>query len=327
MGEHTLAPMRLVFRADASMNLGSGHVMRCLAIAEEAVSRGTQCVLVGSLGGVDWLQERITSIGINLIPESKFFPVDNSDVLIIDSYTLPRDDNFISANKWGSVVAIADEATPPYEAGLVIHPGLDGAWFKGNQENFLFGPQFIPIRKSIKKSLRRNITELKKIVVFGGGTDTYRFAQEIGRQLSGLSGYEVVSFFSLEKKGIEALDSRFKVYPFGSALDTELIEADLVFTTASSSSLEIVAREIPLGVACSIANQHTYFQALSDSKIAVQIGDRTSTGYWEFDVEAIRRLVSDHELRKETRMACDGFIDLGGSKRIVDAVIRMQTVI
>jgi spore coat polysaccharide biosynthesis predicted glycosyltransferase SpsG len=319
--------MRLVFRADASMNVGSGHVMRCLAIAEEAVSRGIQCVLVGSLGGVDWLQERIASLGISLIPESEFSFFDKSDVLIIDSYTLPRDDNFISTNKWGLVVAIADEATPQYEAGLIIHPGLDGAWFTGNQENFLFGPQFIPVRKSIEKSLGQNITELKKIVVFGGGTDTYRFAQEIGRQLSGLPGFKDVSFFSGDKKGVEELDPRFKVYPFGSALDTELSEADLVFTTASTSSLEIVAREIPLGIACSIQNQRTYFQALSDFKVALQIGDRTGTGYWEFDVGEIRRLVSNHELRKEMRMACGGFIDLSGAKRIVDAVTRMKTIV
>lgn len=319
--------MRLVFRADASMNVGSGHVMRCLAIAEEAISRGIQCVLVGSLGGVNWIQGRIESLGIYIVPVSEFILFENTDVLIIDSYTLPCDDDFVSSNNWSAVVAIADEATPSYEADLVIHPGLNSTWYVGNPEKFLSGSQFIPIRRSIKKSIGRSISEIEKIVVFGGGTDAYGFAQEISRHLSNLPGFKVASFFSADRKSIEEIDSRFKVHPFGSALDTELSEAGLVFTTASTSSLEIVAREIPLGVACSIANQHTYFQALSDSKVAVQIGDRTRTGYWEFDVGAIRRLISDRKLRNEITMAGSGFIDLDGTKRIIDAVIRLQTIV
>lgn len=315
--------MRFVFRADASMNIGSGHVMRCSAIAEEAISRGIQCVLVGSLGGIDWLQKRTTSLGISVVALSDFVGSYNSDVLIIDSYTVLRDDAFISLNKWRSVIAIADEATPNYEVDLVIHPGLENSWFTGNQDKFRYGTQFIPIRKSIKKTLWRDTSELKKIVVFGGGTDTYGFAQELGKLLTNFPGFKVASFFSMDKKGIEELDSRYQVLPFGSALDDELSEANLVFTTASTSSLEIVAREIPLGVACSIANQKAYFQALNEFKVAVQIGDRTRTGYWEFDVSAIQMLVLDHELRKEISTACDGFIDLDGTKRIIDAILRM----
>ena len=54
--------MRLVFRADASLDIGSGHAMRCSAIAEEAISRGIDCLLVGSLGGVLWLEKRCAEI-------------------------------------------------------------------------------------------------------------------------------------------------------------------------------------------------------------------------------------------------------------------------
>jgi len=314
--------MRLVFRADASMNIGSGHVMRCLAIAEEASSRGIPSVLVGSLRGVDWLQEHVTTLGIDLVPVSDFILLENSDYLIIDSYEIPTIDNFISRHGWHSVTSISDEHTPTYKADLIIHPGLDGSWYKGNQEIFLSGPRFIPFRKSITKRIGRDIRKVKKIVVFGGGTDTYGFAQEISGLLSHIPGFEIATFFSQEKKYFEELDPRFRVHPFGRLLDGELSDADLVFTTASTSSLEIVAREIPLGVACAVENQNPYYHALGESKVAVQIGNRVKTGRWEMNSEVIQRLISDHSKREELLTASSGFVDLNGAKRIVDAIIR-----
>ena len=63
-----LNPMRFVFRADASIEIGAGHVMRSSAIAEEAISQGIECVFVGSILDMDWLTDRIRGLG--------FFEVD-----------------------------------------------------------------------------------------------------------------------------------------------------------------------------------------------------------------------------------------------------------
>lgn len=55
--------MRIIFRADASREIGSGHVMRSSVLAEEAVSRGFERIFIGSISGLDWVADRISTLG------------------------------------------------------------------------------------------------------------------------------------------------------------------------------------------------------------------------------------------------------------------------
>jgi spore coat polysaccharide biosynthesis predicted glycosyltransferase SpsG len=315
--------MRLVFRADASHEIGTGHAMRCSAIAEEAIDRGIESVLVGSLGGIRWLETRYSDIKCQVIPQNDFTISKHDDVLVVDSYSLESDDPFFVQYAWSSRVEIIDEFTPLRVADLFIHPGLEGLWFTGNRTKFLSGPKFIPIRKSIVKNLVNTSRNLGKLVIFGGGTDSYGFSKVMSQELCGIPGFDTAIFFSTEYDYIEGLDSRFKVMPFGSALDNELSNTDLVFTTASTSSIEVIARELPLGIACSVDNQVAYYEALSNAKVAAKIGERVTSGEWEMCSDVIDRLIVDVRFRQELRVAAQDFIDLSGAKRILDAIVSL----
>lgn len=315
--------MRLIFRADASPDIGSGHAMRCSAIAEEAIARGIDCILVGSLGGISWLEKRFEDIKCRVLPVENFLQSQTGDVLVVDSYLLQSNDCFISQDFWKSRVDIVDELTPTRESDLFIHPGLESRWFTGNRAKLLSGPKYIPIRKSIIKSRNYKSLEISKLVIFGGGTDFYGFARVMGQELCNLPGFKHAIFFSRESNYIEELDGRFKVLPFGTSLDTELRDADLVFTTASTSSLEIIAREIPLGVACSVSNQVANYETFGDSNIAARIGVRATSGKWDMHSEVIHRLITDSRFRDDLNTTAYDYIDLLGTKRILDAIIAL----
>jgi hypothetical protein len=62
-----LIPMRFVFRADASREIGSGHVMRSSVLAEEAISRGFECVFIGKISDLDWVAKRISTLGFTQV--------------------------------------------------------------------------------------------------------------------------------------------------------------------------------------------------------------------------------------------------------------------
>lgn len=316
--------MRLIFRVDASPVLGTGHVMRTSAIIEEAASRGIGCVVVGRLGGFSWLEERLSNLGALHIEDSNRFQMAyGEDVLVIDSYNLPVDDIFIQKYYWKSVVSISDNVTPKYLADLVIHPGIDEAFQLNNESKFLTGPDFVPFRKSIKKTFGAYNEFVEKIVVFAGGADKFGFARALATGLKGLPDFRSVVFFSNSDEEIMVLDSRFKVRDFGLALDEELDTADLVFSTASTSSLEIVAREIPLAVCFTVKNQIPYFDALISDGIAQGIGGIDADGEWKLDWGNINAVISDSTVRRNLLSNSRGYFDLLGSKRIVDEILKL----
>ncbi len=313
--------MRLVFRVDASHNIGTGHVMRCSAIIEEAMSRNISCAIVGHMGGIKWLENRLIQLGVKQFEDCKEFQISKeSDILIIDSYRIPVSDSFIQPARWKSVVNIADEETPNYGSNIVIHPGIDTINEKQSGGKFLTGSKYIPLRRDIQKSNKYSFAGVKKVVVFGGGSDKFKLASAIAGELKDIKQFESAYFLTDLKHEITSLDPRFQIVEFGSALDSTLADADLVFTTASTSSLEVVAREIPLAVCSSVDNQKPYLKALVDQGLAVGVGSLSNSKTWNLNTNVIQDLFTDPNLRFQMREKTSGFLDLLGSYRIVNAI-------
>jgi spore coat polysaccharide biosynthesis predicted glycosyltransferase SpsG len=183
--------------------MGSGNVMRSSALAEEAVSRGIECIFIGSLGGITWLSEYVMSVGFSSIFEDceSFLRNRLTDILVVDSYSLSIDDSFLAKDCWKRVITISDNVTPNYPADLLIHPGLDTDWLKGQGIPALAGPDYVMVRKSVRKVLKS--LDIKKsglnILVVGGGTDPYGFCQEIALVLDQFDQEFITHFFQMKK--------------------------------------------------------------------------------------------------------------------------------
>lgn len=318
--------MRMVFLGDASVETGSGHIMRIFAIAEEAMAQNIDCILLGNLGGIDWLESKISTLGIDQIENREDYstaPSEN-EILVIDSYTIAHNDPFICKRNWKAIVVIADRVTPEFPANLIIHPGLDGSWYKGNKNKFFFGPSYVPLRKSFQK-LHCNPSQenVNKILVFSGGTDPFGLAQEMANILREIDSHREVVFISEKKYEIESLDKRFTVIPFGSNLETQLETTDLVITSASTSCLEMIAIKLPVGICCSIENQIELYSYLGNFDLAAQLGEREPTGMWKFDRDAIEKLIENNRFRLGLVQANQNFLDSFGSKRIIQAILSL----
>ena len=106
----------------------------------------------------------------------------------------------------------------------------------------------------------------------------------------------------------------------GPRIDELTNNVDLVLTTASTSSLEFLARGFCVGIACAVDNQEQYYNSLGELGVAAQIGLRNLGNKWELDKEKIISLVTSSELRASLIAKAEGLIDFKGASRIVDAI-------
>ena len=316
--------MRYVLHAEATLGLGTGHVMRLSAIAEEMISRNLEVVFVGDIGNIPWLENRILGLGFSrvLFSVEDFFSDPRSDILLLDSYTRDIDDCFISKSNWKKVVLISDVTTPRYRADLVIHPNISEDSLIGAGGDFYSGPKYIPFRKTIKKVIyTREVDSNLKILLVGGGTDPFNFVSSLALILSE-SDCAFEAFLFTHDISPALTDHRFSVVEIGPDLDILAEAADLVFTTASTTSLEFIAREVAVGIGCAVQNQENFYDGLKSSGVAAPIGKRVSDN-WIFDLVLIDKLISDTGLRAELRTKCKNFIDCNGSSRIVDLILNL----
>ena len=316
--------MRFVFRVDASPQIGVGHVMRCLAIAESAKVRGVNCIFVSDLGQIVWLEEKLKSRGLEISsPEELIRQSFNfSDVLILDSYEIDPNDKFIKATWWCYRVAIVDEYSPKYSADLYIHPGLDDAWSQYPPDIFRYGNKLIPIRDELKNLAYEKESNFEiDFMIIGGGTDTFLLGEEMVKFFSSKTGYQNVTVISDTLDSIDVKDSRIHLMRPGNALKDALAQASFVITTASTLSLELVALGIPIGVVCATANQTANFNYLISNNLAFNVGYRLINGEWKIDGQLIEDLIRQKNLRIELLNNSQGQIGLDGANEIVDLIL------
>ena len=315
--------MRFVFRADASEISGSGHVMRCSAIAEELISRGENVLFIGSTSQLPWVSRHISNLGFSAIFQNSqsFIPEYNSDVLILDTYEIPLDERFIQGSNWHRIVLIADDKTPAYHCDLKVLPGLQTDFHDDANIMWVAGPKFIPLRKSLRVNPQNQVTSQDplKILVVAGGSDPYDAVEMIATALGELLvDFEVMLF--LKSMTSLALDARFKQYIIGPDLDQAIKSVGLIITTSSTSSLEFISLGFPVGVVCAVENQRHNYDYLGKLNVAAQLGERSDLIGWSLDKVSLKKIVEDGGYRNMLVKNSKEIFDIRGAERIVDAI-------
>lgn len=299
--------------------------MRSSTIAEEAISRGISCIFIGEITEIPWLVDRIRNLGFDEIicADKRFAQSSKNDVLILDSYSIHPQYEFIDLHNWLAVISIFDNATPNYNSHLRVHPGIEKIYESRFHGKTLSGPEYIPIRKSLLKRGRIPENEKLRITVIGGGTDVHGFVAAIAEVLTKLDADFSARLATSSPINLER-DTRFEIIKPGLNIDSIYSDTDLAFTTASTTCLEFISSGCAVGIACAVENQRDNYSLLAKSGIARPIG-YFANGAWEFELSEITALVSDILLRNELRESAGSFIDKNGAKRIVDAILDLAS--
>ena len=318
--------MKFLIRADATRKMGVGHVLRCLALAQELIDKHFEVVFVGHTSEISWVTEKIMNFGFIASFKTcfEFFGDRSEYILILDSYVIPKEDQFLNKSEWKGIIVFVDEDTPKYDADLYIGGLISSDWIAENdvpEEILLKGLEFLPIRKSlheIKKSLSLKVPsegDLKTIIVVGGGSDPTDFCMHISKILLRVE----VNFRALIfTNNSFPVDERFTFLEIGSALDLYLSEADIIFTTCGTSVWEFLYLNIPMGFALAAQNQNRNYEILSTIKNVNAIGCFDDVLGWQLSSEEILSTIKRSHLQRFNILPLDGL----GVSRIFKEIMK-----
>ena len=242
-------PRRVVFRSDATKDIGLGHVMRCIALGSTLVERGWDVALATANPPVV-VKEAASEFGITCVPTDA---AGSPDLIIVDGYHFTTD-FYDQLDRRGLVYAVIDDyaRTTARHPALIIdqNPGVTvehyGQWAAGT--TFALGLDFALVRSAVRAR---------------------RFAHDNTQSL-GERGTQILL-------SMGGSDPRRWTVPIARALDRHDIDVTVVVGAASADASDTLAQLQDLGC-ITICNPHEFVADLAVSAIAV-VG--AGTTLWE----------------------------------------------
>jgi len=196
--------VKVVFRADASVELGAGHVMRCLALADTLRARGVATQFI-SREQPGHLCELIETRGhaLSRLPappadsradaEQSAAAFSAADWLVVDHYGLDATWETALRGQTRRILVIDDLADRPHDCDLLLDQNLQPAVHARYAGLLpagcatLFGPRHALLRPQFaaRRATQRDRRAVRRILVFFGGADaggeTLKALAAIGR--------------------------------------------------------------------------------------------------------------------------------------------------
>lgn len=352
--------MNIIFRADANRNIGMGHVMRCLSIADSYKHYGHNVKFIIAEHKVENLiKERgfevivLSSDYTMLDEELKIWPkIINIDVLFIDSYYVTP--GYLSEIKTKfncTIVYIDDLHSFPYPVDVLINYNIYGLDINYKQiysdsgtkcPQLLLGPSFAPLRLAFRKTPPQKQKKLvENILISTGGADELHLALTFAKAISQheLPKYKyhiLLGSLNQDKETIKAVTAENKsiiLHENVSDMKTLIQSMDIAISAAGSTLYEISACGIPLITFILADNQIPGATSFEKIGLAINAGDvrgkfsakKNLSNTLRADAiasffNAIEKLSNDYELRVAMGLRMQKMIDGFGADRIVDAI-------
>ena len=322
----------MYFRVDMNNIIATGHVMRCLAMAEGFRDLGEDCTFILA---DDYAKEFIESFGHKVIVLNtvwnqmdeeleellKIIKINNIKKMIVDSYYVTHR-YLTELQKYTSIAYIDDNNAFIYPVDMVIASGI---WinheqykkqYEGTDTRLLLGTKFVPLRKEFREvnASYRYID----LMITTGGTDTYNVAGRLIEYIKeSYPEWKVVVISSrlqseMETDNIKILSNVRNM--------SEIMSSSKVAISASGSTLyELCSCKVPTVCFAFADNQLELAAEMDRQGIMEYVGDaRTKDNIIEQLVMTAKHLLEDDERQMKMQQKMSGLVDGKGVERIVE---------
>jgi len=333
-----------VVRCDLGPSLGVGHLMRCVALAEEFAARGFRVVFCADAGEVPFALEQLRARGFDWVPTPAPTPEAHlaqlrdlgADIVVIDSYRLPEP-VYTGIRAAHTLLAIVDGDPAgrdgdvfldqnigaehdvwPLPAGTVRLAGLDYALMRDEL-----------LRARAATTGARVESEPLRLFAFFGGTDAFGAAPDVTRALVAtgrpmlLRVVGATESIRAELAHVEASPNQvIEVLGPTSSLATDVVSADLVISAAGTSSWELLCLNAACAFVCVAENQQVSYDRVTALGVVAGLGRLSEVRADPASaVRVLQRLLDDRPERDRLRSEAGHLVDGQGRMRASEAVL------
>ncbi|PWB33564.1 UDP-2,4-diacetamido-2,4,6-trideoxy-beta-L-altropyranose hydrolase [Pseudomonas sp. SDI] len=337
--------MRCLIRADASAQIGTGHIARCLTLADALRALGAQvsfaCVLLdGHLQarieqagyplfglepqpGEDW-QGEIARLSA-LLPAGQVF-----DWVIVDHYALDARWQQAARGFARQVAVIDDLGDRAQAADLLLNQNFNAssalyAALLPATARRLLGPRFALIRPAFARPPKPLAAHGRRVLVSFGGFDVAGMVLKTLQALAGLEGLQVTCVAGLQHVQREALQALcasradWQLHDYLEDLPTHMAAADLFIGAGGGTTWERALLGLPSLCVCVADNQRANAEALARAGVHLYLGEAAQVTLAALR-EAVALLLGNAPLRQSFASHSRALVDGLGARRVAVAL-------
>lgn len=305
----------VAIQTHASPEVGYGHLMRCLAIAEALARRPNV--------SVRWLMSPDADIGPIL---AAGFPVEpaalgprSEEVLLLDDPRVGQREAAVLLETAAAVAAFDDLGrldACPFDV-LIDYTRVTR---RAAARRLRLGPDYFPVRAPMRAAAERSRKDVKAgaAVIFGGGDWGGFTAPTAARLAAAFPGLPITAIYGLGAAPPSWIASGVEILHAPADLADRLAGAAAVVSAAGATTFELAYLGAPAVLApLSDDQQAMALQAVAAGAALICPGAPAPP---DAVVEPMRRLLNDSALRCAMSAAGRRLIDGRGAERIADAI-------
>ena len=334
---------KLLIRVDMNQKIATGHMMRCLSIADAANEKNIKVFFVSAdengralveARGYKYISLRTQwdKMEEELSEIEKVICELRPDYILVDSYYITTE-YMKKLQELTKVAYIDDLCDKVYQCDTLIC--YANYYKKYNlQERYpentqlLLGCDYVPLRKCFSNVEQRDLNEsVKEILLLSGGTDPYHFLKTFLKlrderkdiwkeiKISVICGVYNADYKEIVESYVE--DELVEILTNVSDVEKYMNKADIAVSAAGTSLYELCACGTPTVCYTFADNQLDNAKIFSEDDIMVYAGDLRNCNVVENIIDKVEALNLDHEKRIEMSKKMVSLVNGQGASRIV----------
>ncbi|MCK4598756.1 UDP-2,4-diacetamido-2,4,6-trideoxy-beta-L-altropyranose hydrolase [Candidatus Bipolaricaulota bacterium] len=337
----------LIIRADANTHIGTGHLMRCLALAQAWKDSGGEVAFITACES-DGLLQRLLDEGFQIVTVERSYP-DPADLeatsqvlaahpnawVVLDGYHLDEVYQKQVKEAGHPLLVIDDMAhLEHYYADIVLNQNLHAAQLHYSCEPYtqlLLGTQYVLLRREFLEwqDWKREIPEVaRKVLVTLGGGDPDNVTLKVVRALQqvNVDDLETVVVVGASNPHFRELQSAIRNPQSAIRLVqnvTNMAElmawADVAISAGGSTCWELAFMRLPSAILVLAENQEETVRMLTERAVFLSLRDGHNTQLQDI-AQALTHLLLNHEIRRKLSQKASLLLDGLGALRVIEAL-------